>query len=147
MTTKLSYKDGVATIITAARESQVNVPATAQMYIDGRIDRPSKTDVLALSIGYRLMDAECQSLRAELEAARAGRIGFEHAEAMQYARKMIAELNYAAELFLAVYDEGNAPDGNLDEALRDSMCNASGWLISDLKSYSERVKILEAKPK
>lgn len=135
----ITYRGIIATIITATRTIEVNVPATARQFLEGHETRATRTDALALSAGYQHLAAENQRLRAELTAARAGTMGREHAEAMQGARKAIAELNQAAVDFMEVYDQGEGPDG---VALRDAMGNAEHWLLCDVKACGERAKVL-----
>jgi hypothetical protein len=142
-TTAATYRDGIATIITATRKTEVNVPVTADVFLDGPTLRPTKTDVVALSIGYRTLAAENKRLKDELTAARAGQLGKEHAMAMQEARVIIAGLNAAAEQFLGVYDEGNAPESDLDSALRDKITDAQSWLLNDVNDCMARQKILK----
>lgn len=142
MTTNIIYRDGVATITTPTRKTEINVALTARLAIAGDLGRPSATDTKALAAGYEALSAEHKALHAELAAARAGTIGKEHAEAMQGARKVLAELRQAGEQFFAVYDQGDAPDSGLDNAFRDKLGEAENWLIADSTAATARVKLL-----
>lgn len=136
----VTYRDGVATIMTRTRKTEVHVQLTADLAVRGELDRPGDTDAKALAAGYLHLEAENKALRAELEAARAGTIGREHAEAMHGARKVIAELCQAGEAFFEEYDKGDGPDG---VALRGAMGAADTWLLCDVSAARGRAQMLK----
>lgn len=70
-----------------------------------------------------------------------------HAKNMQEARKVMAQLYQSAEDFMAIYDEGNAPDSEQDKSLRDKMSDAFQWLIEDVQSCVERDKLIRSAAK
>lgn len=140
---KAEYADGIAVIATPTRESTVHVGATARQFIDGMPIRPTKTGALALSLGYIAQTAEVERLEAELIAARAGEIGRKQAEDMQGARHVIAELRHAAERFMEIYDQGDAPDSARENTLRAQIAEAESWLVSDVHACAVRQKILK----
>jgi hypothetical protein len=105
--------------------------------------RLSATDARAMAVGFLHMEREVQRLAEELNAARAGTVGKEHAEAMQGARRVIAELRQAGEAFFEVYDQGDAPDSGLDNALREKLGDAEHWLLLDSGAATARARVLE----
>jgi intracellular sulfur oxidation DsrE/DsrF family protein len=133
--------DDVAIIITRASETKVHVSATAHLVKQG--EPYTATDVLALAAGVEALQQERNRLREELDAARAGEIGREHAEALQGARKVIAELREAGVAFFEVYDQGEAPDSGLDDAFRKKVDTADRWLVSDSTAAMARAKVLK----
>jgi hypothetical protein len=141
----VTYKNGIAIVVTPARTTQVNVAATADLYIKGCSIRASKTDALALAVGYIAMAEENRHLASELAAARAGQIGKDSASAMQDARKAVANLRYAADVFMDIYDTGNAPDSAAEGALRNAIGEAEHWLVLDASAAGDRYKILGGK--
>jgi hypothetical protein len=142
---QVTYRDGVATIITRTRKTEVHVSVTAAIILEhgSVLGRPSSTDARALAAGFLHLERENEALRAELKTARAGAIGREYAEAMQCARKVIAELRQAGVAFFEVYDQGDAPDSGLDTALRDRLGDADHWLLRDFNAAIERAKVLK----
>jgi hypothetical protein len=138
----VTFRDGIATITTRTGMAEVHVSAAAHLVRQGELAATS-FDILALAAGYEALERERDALRAELAAARAGTIGREHAEAMQCARKVIAELRQASDAFFEVYDQGEAPDSGLDDALRGKLGEADYWLLCDVSAATARVKLLE----
>jgi len=138
----VTFRDGIATITTRTGMAEVHVAAAAHLVRHGELAATS-FDILALAAGYEALERERDALRAELEAARAGTIGREHAEAMQRARKVIAELRQVGERFFEVYDKGDAPDSGLDNAFRGKLSDADHWLICDSTDATARAKVLK----
>jgi hypothetical protein len=138
----VTYRDGIATITTRTSKIEVDVDATAHLIQRAEVS-PTAADTIALATGYLHLDAENKALRGELEAARAGTIGKEHAEEMHGARKVIAELRQAGEAFFEVYDQGDAPDSGLDTAFRDKLGEADHWLLCDVRAAGVRAKLLK----
>jgi hypothetical protein len=138
----VTYRDGVAIITTPTKFTTVHLTAMSRSIMDGFVDRSSAV-TRALACGYLAVEAERDALHEELKAARAGEIGREHATEMQNARAALANLRQAGQLFLEVYDRGDAPDGDVDEKLRDAMADAEGWLIHDCNAASARAKVLK----
>lgn len=139
----VTYRDGVAIVSDRARTTEVHVSITADLIHQGEDIDIVKADVLALAAGYRALEAERDALLEEVSAARAGMIGREHAETMQGARKVIAELRQAGDAFFEVYDQGDAPDSGLDNALRDKLGEAEVWLLRDVGASVKRERVLE----
>jgi lambda repressor-like predicted transcriptional regulator len=143
MVPTVSYENGVATITTKTRQSMVHVAVVADLAMQGMIERTSRTEVLALSAGFLAMKAQRDQLQAELDAARAGQVGKGQAQDMQDARKVIADLRRAGDSFFEVYDQGDAPDSGLDNALRDTLREAENWLVRDVHAASVRAQVLK----
>jgi len=137
--TTVTVKNGVATIITPTRRTEVHLSAAAEMF-SGPAYCTVNIDLLAISAGYLELEKQLGLLQAELEAARAGTIGREHAGAMQGARKALADLNKVTSTFLEVYDTGAGPDSM---TLRDALGAAEMWLLRDVKPALARAKVLE----
>ena len=136
----VTVRNGVVTIATCARSTDVNLLATAEGIFNIRSDAMADTNVLALSAGYLELARQVAALQAELAAARAGAIGKEHAAAMHGARKALADLNKVTGDFLEVYDSGEGPDSM---TLRDALGAAEMWLLGDVKAAGQRAKLLE----
>lgn len=136
----VTIRDGVATITTPTRRTEVHLADTAQMFVDGLGLRPSKTDLLALSTGYLELEKQVDLLQAELKAARSGTIGVEHATAIQEARNVLANINKAAGDFMEEYDKGDGPSG---VELRDALGDVEHWLLRDVNACFERAKVLK----
>lgn len=142
---QVEISGGVATITTIHRTVMVNLAATAHAAASGQDSRMSRTDLQALAAGYMMLDREVEKLKAELAAARSGKIGMDHAQAMQDVRGVLSHIATATERFLEVYDQGDAPDSGLDEALREKMGAAINWLVHDSSNVPERTKVLEGR--
>jgi hypothetical protein len=137
----VSYSNGIATITTRTRQSMVNVLLTARLTVED--DLPARlTDMKALAVGYLAMSTERDTLRAELGAAMAVETGRAEATAIQAARTVLAFLYEAANDFMTIYNTGDAPSGNEDEALRAQICAAERWLVEDAKAAAERDTII-----
>ncbi len=102
-------------------------------------------------IGYadddKDLDIVADSIRALKSAAPVAQgealtDAIEQAEQIQSARKTISELFMTAEAFMAIYDEGNAPDSAQEKEFRDKIDAAHGWLIADVRRIPARRAIL-----
>ena len=146
--TQTTYSDGIATILTRTRKTEVHVSVAASIILEhgSVMGRPSATDARALAAGFLHLERENAALREELAAARAGQVGREWAEQMQGARAVIANLRRDAAEFLEVYDRGDAPDQETDDALRKGVSEAENWLVCDVHACAVRAKILKETP-